>query len=385
MPTSLRKLKIIDGLEPPMCLERLHIEGYNGSAPSWLGSTAVSLTSLQSLHLEKCQFWSTLPSAHELPLLRELHLINMHRLDNIPLGRGLKVLELRKMASLKRFVEMESDQPYENLEVIQLEDCNYLEKLPFQLCSSGTRTEHLFPKLRRVQIRDCIKTKLRTFPIADTTTDIDVWNACLDYMSFQLSPAADDESRLCLELDFRSLTGIRSLQVSESPGFVLAWKSAAEEMMSEGHNFSMPLECLDIDDIDVLSMPICRQITSLVSLKIRGSLYRWSDKVDILLEHHEQALQLLTSLKELTLSHFKHLESLPSRIHALPLLQRLTISECPRLTSLPEEGLPRSLVEMDLIYGTAELDALCRSIWKDGHFRLYINKFEHLGAPAPHT
>jgi hypothetical protein len=199
------------------------------------------------------------------------------------------------------------------------------------------------------------------------------------------------------------------LQVSESPGFVSAWKSAAEEMMSEGHySFSMPLECLDIDDIDVLSMPICRQITSLESLKIRGALYRWSNKVDILLEHHEQALQLLTSLKELTLSQFKHLESLPSKIHALPLLQRLTIEKCPCLTSLPEihalpllqrltidtcpcltslpeEGLPRSLVEMDLIYGTVELDALCRSIWKDGHFRLYINRIEHLGAPAPHS
>ncbi|KAG2563808.1 putative disease resistance protein At3g14460 [Panicum virgatum] len=756
MPTSLRKLKIIDGLEPPMCLEKLHIEGYNGSAPSWLGSTAVSLTSLKSLHLEKCQFWSTLPSVDELPLLRELHLINMRRLDKIPLGRGLKVLELSNIPSLKRFVEMESDQPYENLEVIELKDCNYLEKLPFQLCSSGTRTEHLFPKLRRVQIRDCIKTKLPPFPIADTTTDIDVWNACLDYMSFQLSPAANDESRLCLELEghrvgkmeildetilrfsklkdlqeleirmfpevrylpweglqqmtalkkfkivdclklfssspklvlpvsveemefdrcditgkqlsnlmsslpflkmvkvqyckgikclsvgmfvdahstmeeglwdippsslvtlekldislsdiqfcsknglgelgslkdiviwkcplllssmvseaasmvpgpsllppsllkfditdmvdallarsklaslaelcigtsrllislnvcsctalqklkieecdqlqsieglqsltllakleisscskltsvqlnlctsleklnidgcdalrtlegsgslislkevlistnpvlsyvelhscwalenlcirkcpalatwqgFRSLTGIKSLQVSESPGFVSAWKSAAEEMMSEGHySFWMPLECLDIDDIDVLSMPICRQITSLESLKIRGVLYTTagSDKVDSLLEHHEQALQLLTSLKELTLWQFEHLESLPSKIHglqllqrltisecpcleslpskihALPSLQRLTINECPSLTSLPEEGLPRSLMEMDLIRGTVELDALCRSIWKDAHFRLYINKVEHLGAPAPHS
>ncbi|XP_039822914.1 disease resistance protein RGA2-like [Panicum virgatum] len=755
MPTSLRKLKIIDVLEPPMCLEKLHIEGYNGSAPSWLGSTAVSLTSLQSLHLEKCKFWSTLPSVDELPLLRELHLINMCRLDKIPLGRGLKVLELCNIPSLKRFVEIKSDQPYENLEVIELNECNSLENLPFQLCSSGTRAEHLFPKLRRVQICDCIKTKLPPFPIADATTDIDVWNACLDYMSFQLSPAADDESRLRVKLEghrvgemeildetilrfsklkdlqeldirlfpevrylsweglqqmtalkkfkmakcpklfssspklvlpvsveemefdgcditgkqlsnlmsslpflkivkvqycegikclsvgmlvdahstmeeglwdippsslvtqekldislsdiqfcsknglgelgslkgiviwkcpmllfsmvseaasmvpgpsllppsllklditdmvdgllarsklaslaelcigtsrllisldvcsctalqklkieecdqlqsieglqsltlltkleilscskltsvqlnlctsleklnidgcdalctlegsgsltslkevwistnpvlsyvelhscwalenlcitkcpalakwqgFRSLTGIRSLQVSESPGFISAWKSAAEEMMSEGHySFSMPLECLEIDDIEVLSMPICRQITSLESLKIRGVLYTaGSDKVDMLLEHHEQALQLLTSLKEVTLSHFKHLESLPSKIHALqllqrltiskcpcleslplkihalPLLQRLTIDECPCLTSLPEEGLPRSLVEMDLIYGTVELDALCRSIWKDAHFRLYINKVEHLGAPVPHS
>ena len=98
MPKSLSSLNIIEGLEPPTCIKKLQIDGYNGSAPSWL-SNSFYLTSLQSLHLEKCKYWSALPPLPQLQELQELHLINMPHITSIPIGR-LKILELRNMPRL---------------------------------------------------------------------------------------------------------------------------------------------------------------------------------------------------------------------------------------------------------------------------------------------
>jgi len=333
-----------------------------GTSRLLISLNVCSCTALQKLKIEKCDQLQSIEGLQSLTLLAKLEISSCSKLKSV-----------------------------------QLNLCTSLEKLNIDGCDA-LRTLEGSGSL--ISLKEVL---ISTNPVLSYVELHSCW--ALENLCIRKCPA------LATWQGFRSLTGIKSLQVSESPGFVSAWKSAGEEMMSEGHySFWMPLECLDIDDIDVLSMPICRQITSLESLKIRGVLYTaGSDKVDMLLEHHEQALQLLTSLKELTLWQFEHLESLPSKIHglqllqrltisecpcleslpskihALPSLQRLTINECPSLTSLPEEGLPRSLMEMDLIRGTVELDALCRSIWKDAHFRLYINKVEHLGAPAPHS
>nr|BAI39872.1 putative bacterial blight-resistance protein Xa1 [Oryza sativa Indica Group] len=716
MQKSSSSLNIIEGLEPPTCIKKLQIEGYNGSAPSWL-SSSFCLTSLQSLHLEKCKYWSALPPLQQLPELQELHLINMSHITSIPIGR-LKVLELRNMPRLRRFVESERDQPYKNLEVVELQECHHLKDLPFQLNTSGTLTEHLFPRLQRVQIRDCHGySNLPPFPLVDTLTDIDIWNAYSDYMLFRLS--VTDGSRLCLEMEgdksnslqaidetilklsklkdlqeleircypcvkylaweelrkmtslkkfkvedctilfsnspnlclpssvkemefarcditgkqlselmlnlpllqilkvhycknitslavgmfadeqycsteeglwhippsglmtlekleisfsdilfrtkdglggfsslkeldtrrcpmllssmvseaesvvsnccsllppsilkldigdmvdrllpqsklsslaelhifrsplleyldvrsctalqqlhiedcymlqsieglqipsslaklkivscsklgslqldfckslktlivercdslctldgshslasvkevsiyknpvlasvelhschaleklsirdcpalaswkgFRSLTSIMSLEVSKSPGFVPSWQSAAEQIKEEGHEFTMPLKLLDIDDNEFLSMPICRQLTSLQDLTIRGVLGTPSDRVDILTDNHKAALLLLASLERLTLSGFEHLESLPSEIRHFPLLKTLKILYCPRITSLPDEGMPSSLEEMDIYRCSSELTELCRSMSENKTFRIYNN------------
>lgn len=195
---ELSGFNIIEGLQPPTSIEKLQINGYNGSAPSWLTSNSC-LSSLQSLHLEKCLLWYTLPPYQLLPLLQELHLINMPRIVEVPLGGHLKVLELRNMPRLKQFIELASLQSNDNLEVIELEECHRLRASPFQLCSSIRLAENPFSRLQRVEIRNCRGyTSLPPFPLSGTCTDVEISNACSNYMSFRLTLI--HRSRLCLEI-----------------------------------------------------------------------------------------------------------------------------------------------------------------------------------------
>jgi hypothetical protein len=188
-------LNIIEGLEPPTSIEKLQMSGYNGSAPSWL-TINFYLSSLQSLCLENCLSWSTLPPSQSLQHLQELHLINMPSIVKVPLGR-LKVLELRKMRRLR---ELETHQCNENLlEVMELEECYMLRVLPFQLCSLSRLRENTFTRLQRVEISNCLGcTSLPPFPLADISTDIKISNAGSNYTLFHLTLHG---SRLCLEIE----------------------------------------------------------------------------------------------------------------------------------------------------------------------------------------
>ncbi|KAK3137445.1 hypothetical protein QOZ80_5BG0452320 [Eleusine coracana subsp. coracana] len=190
-------LNILEGLEPHISIEKLQISGYNGSAPSWLTSNFY-LSSLQSPRLENCLRWYTLPSAQLSPLLQELHLIDMPRIAEVPLGR-LKVLELRNMPMLSRFIELERHKSNENLEVMEVKECHNLRVLPFQLCSLSRLPENTFTRLQRVEICNCPGcTGLPPFPLADTSTDIKISNAGSNYMPFHLTLHG---SRLCQEIE----------------------------------------------------------------------------------------------------------------------------------------------------------------------------------------
>jgi hypothetical protein len=103
-------------------------------------------------------------------------------------------------------------------------------------------------------------------------------------------------------------------------GFTISWVSAAEEVSNE-HNFSLPLQKLDTDDIGVLCLPICSMLTSLKTLFIDGGGNAQPGNVDIL----TKGLLHLTSLRYLALEGFVHLQSLPAELRSLKSLKRLQI------------------------------------------------------------
>jgi hypothetical protein len=103
-------------------------------------------------------------------------------------------------------------------------------------------------------------------------------------------------------------------------GFTISWVSAAEEVSNE-HNFSLPLQKLDTDDIGVLCLPICIMLTSLKTLFIDGGGNAQPGNVDIL----TKGLLHLTSLRHLALEGFAHLQSLPVELQSLKSLKRLQI------------------------------------------------------------
>lgn len=64
---------------------------------------------------------------------------------------------------------------------------------------------------------------------------------------------------------------------------------------------------------------------------------------------------------------------LSSEIRHFQLLKTLKILHCPRITSLPEEGMPSSLEEMDIYRCSSELTELRRSMSENKTFRIYNN------------
>lgn len=91
----------------------------------------------------------------------------------------------------------------------------------------------------------------------------------------------------------------------------------------------------------VLSDSICSLLsTSLTTLNFFGS-----EEVEPILG---EALLLLTSLQELVFVYCDKLQFLPAGLHKLASIKYLGIAECPSLQSLPKDGLPSSLQQLEI-------------------------------------
>ncbi|BAS77998.1 Os02g0263900 [Oryza sativa Japonica Group] len=103
------------------------------------------------------------------------------------------------------------------------------------------------------------------------------------------------------------------------------------------------LKKLEVDSISaVFVAPICSLLAS--------TLYRLRFTYDLWMKNftkeQEQALQLLTSLRNLEFYECHRLQSLPEGLHLLSSICTLGIVGCPEIRSLPEEGIPASLKKL---------------------------------------
>nr|XP_034601632.1 putative disease resistance RPP13-like protein 1 isoform X2 [Setaria viridis]TKW11321.1 hypothetical protein SEVIR_6G225900v2 [Setaria viridis] len=164
---------ILEDLVPPSGLRNLRIVAYRNALPSWL-SSGVHLTSLRSIHLVNCLFWETIPHPQQLPVLQEMHLINLSRVRKIEVG-PLKILELRRLQNLRQFTFFDKEQSHANLQVLEVEGCPKLNEFLSQIFMSSS--EHKFLSLHRLQIKNDFI--LSTIPlleliVIDSLADIDL-------------------------------------------------------------------------------------------------------------------------------------------------------------------------------------------------------------------
>ncbi|XBH66070.1 hypothetical protein VPH35_119537 [Triticum aestivum] len=113
---------------------------------------------------------------------------------------------------------------------------------------------------------------------------------------------------------------------------------ARSNLMNAG---SFHLEELRVDSISaVLTVPICSHLAaSLHTLR-----FSYDQCARTFTKGQEQALQLLTSLKNLEFQKCSNLESFPQVLSGLSSLKRLYIMDCEKIECLPpKEGLPASL------------------------------------------
>uniref|UniRef100_A0A0E0I9Y0 Uncharacterized protein n=1 Tax=Oryza nivara TaxID=4536 RepID=A0A0E0I9Y0_ORYNI len=268
------------------------------------------------------------------------------------------------------------------LACLDLSSCTALEKLCVIDCRLLQSIEGLpsCSALRDLKIRNCallpsLSASLHTLKTLSIENNTNLASLELKSCTSLQKLCIKDCPALTSWEGLKSLVSLEILKVEASPGFITRWISAAAEVNIEEKNFSLPLEKLNVDNIDVLCVPICSQLTSLKILSIEEDRHDPDGHVEFLTDNHVKGLSFLTCLRFLDLENFEQLRSLPAELGSLASLQRLHVGNCGHITSLPVGGLPASLKDMELYNCSKELNVLCRDmlrlrrnlhLWVDG-------------------
>jgi len=126
--------------------------------------------------------------------------------------------------------------------------------------------------------------------------------------------------------------------------------------------FSRSSKLLDLrteSNTGVLAAPIC----SLLSTNLTRLHLIFDNEGESLSKEQEEALQLLTSLQNLEFVLGYKLQRLPAGLHKFINLKTLRISYCRAIKSLPKDGLPSSMLELDVYWhNNEELRRECRKL-----------------------
>ncbi|KAI5010768.1 hypothetical protein ZWY2020_012905 [Hordeum vulgare] len=147
---------------------------------------------------------------------------------------------------------------------------------------------------------------------------------------------------------------LSELQVVKSPNFFGGWDP------NPMRGRSSKLQKLYTNDIHgFLGAPA---LCSLLSSSLTYLFFNRNDETTCFTKEQEEAFQCLTSLQELGFANCGMLEHLPAALNKLTNLKILEICACPALRSLPKDGLPSSLRELNVEdCGNEELTEHCRS------------------------
>ncbi|XP_040999335.1 putative disease resistance protein At3g14460 isoform X3 [Juglans microcarpa x Juglans regia] len=326
------------------------------SAISDQGVDMEGLAELENLSIENCEELTTLWSdkvgslPHDLPFLHHLNIYNCPKLVSL--------------------VEEEVDQERLQLKItsISIKDCIALESLPKALMYNNTCLQsieiincdslmhfarsHLPPTLKKLRISVC---KSMRNLVEDDDNDTNNNNSCSSGITSLLEDLSISN---CPSLEFLTSSGelpttLQRLEIFNCPKLESVAKSFHHNsfltriyiyncenlQLFNGGELLLPsnLRQLYISKCEkVLSFPkegFPTNLTVLVisHLKITEALFDWE-------------LDNLTSLNELRIVGCQHLVSFPK----LTSLKTLWILECENLACFPEDGLPPSLLELDI-------------------------------------
>ncbi|XP_064956540.1 putative disease resistance RPP13-like protein 1 [Musa acuminata AAA Group] len=133
--------------------------------------------------------------------------------------------------------------------------------------------------------------------------------------------------------ELRALKSLRELTIKLCPKLLL------NEGNEQVEGLSVPKLC--IDDTALFKLSLLRRTLPYVRVLTISNFPRAT-----MFGEEEQLFRSLTALRSLKFKNCNNLQSLPRELHALPSLWLLTIIGCPEIQSVPEKGLPTSLMNL---------------------------------------
>ncbi|KAG8651278.1 putative disease resistance RPP13-like protein 1 isoform X2 [Manihot esculenta] len=359
---------VLEQLQPHANVEFLAIVGYGGGGfPDWVGDS--SFSNIVSLKLSGCKYCVSLPPVGQLASLKDLSITEFG---------GIEVVAPEFYGNC---TSMEN--PFRSLKLLKFERMPKWHKwIPYM----HEDERRAFPVLQELYIRECpaLTTALPSHLPSLTTLEIE---GCLQLVASL--PRAPAIIKMKLKDDFRDLL-IKKLP-SELHSLILDRFYSSDSILDLIGSFFSTLEEIEIRNYDSLkcfpldlfprlkSLRITRcpsleslsmyktpheNFTSLSSLEIRecpnlasflkGRLPAPNLARILLLgfsnvESFPEKMLLPSSLISLKIWDFHNLKFLNyNGLQHLTYLRDLEICNCPKLQSLPEEGLPSSLSSLSI-------------------------------------
>ncbi|EEE56184.1 hypothetical protein OsJ_05137 [Oryza sativa Japonica Group] len=323
-------------------------------------------TSFQYLTISPLPANMQLFAPEGLTCLRVLSVFCSQYLKSVQL-RSCTALECLQLLECQQLSVLEGLQHLSSLVSLDIEMNHELSMAwdhKLQEQEQGSNQVGLFPlSLVHLGITNLEGSVHSRFLCLPSITKLDLWNSPdlkslqLGYCTALVDLAIDSCKSLASIEGFQSIRNLRSLRVGDSPSVypclqLMSQQQGASDIFSQ-------LETLTVDDASVLSVPLCKHLTSLRVLGLHRDGYSGKSMVS-LTEEQERALQLLTSLRQLNFYSYQNLEFLPANLRSLDSLEELHIVRCPRILRLPEMGLPPSLKYLLLCGCSEELCMQCR-------------------------
>ncbi|KAI5596078.1 hypothetical protein BDE02_03G182800 [Populus trichocarpa] len=319
----------LEKLEPNRNVKDLQIDGYGGLRfPEWVGES--SFSNIVSLKLSRCTNCTSLPPLGQLASLEHLSIEAFDKVETVGSEfygnctamkkpfESLKTLRFEGMRELSEWISDEgSREAFPVLEVLYIIECPNLTKaLP----------GHHLPRLTTLTIIECEQLAI-PFP-----SSLDLFPK-LNSLSIGSCPHL--ESLWAHERPLNDLPSLHSLKIWECPKL---------HLVPEG---CLPSKLQSLVIWDCIKLIAGRMQWGLQTL---SSLTEFTIGSDKNVESFPEEMLLPSSLTSLTIYSLEHLKSLDYKgLQHLTSLRKLNIFNCPRLESMPEEGLPSSLSSLEII------------------------------------
>ncbi|KAJ1291141.1 hypothetical protein BS78_02G295700 [Paspalum vaginatum] len=411
-------INILECLSPPRNLQKLKVFGYPGcSFPAWMEH----LRYIQVIEISHCMELQVLPPIGQLEHLRKLKLYELPSIKDVGsdvygtsnvIFRSLEELSFGSMVKLENWANAVNREFFPNLQKLQINRCYNLRELPFMALGiaikelslsgcgsySGTVSSYLhrLTCLTHLKVNDCSQKLI--IP-------------CQNLASLECLHLSNCKE-LCFEGGILCMNNLKSLHISSCHMSTLSLEEMISRLLSGWALMFGEEETLSLRRTAILQLAkpagmksreiqplvsavaglfkessrkrrdvphkhervhVMQSLTDLTmdnlsqSLNLDNILCKLSalrtlclHKIQKISFFQEQWLEQIKSLWELEFSSCYLLRKLPSNLAALSSLKKLSLQSCSQVHSLPLKGLPRKLIELQIVGCSTILEARCQ-------------------------